>query len=132
VPIPVHVWEVIRAYTGVDLSWANWTDEELRAYVERRVDERQALVAGTAPDSVARLMGVLIYGDAEAPREEQIARGVRHVERERAHQRQIIAAIDELRQLIDTPPSPFATAFSAASDEESDERADESHPTRQQ
>jgi hypothetical protein len=132
VPIPVHIWEVIRAYAGVDLRLAESSDEDLRAAVERRVDERLARAAQADSETVARLMGAAVYGDLDTPRDEQIARGLRHAERERTHQRQIFAAIDELRQLIDTPPPPFATAFSAASDEESDERADESHPTRRQ
>lgn len=100
VPIPVHIWEVIRTYAGVDLSWASWSDEELRAYVERRVDERLARVAEVGPDSIAGLMGAVAYGDVRAPRDEQIAQGVRHVERERDHQRQIVTAIEELRELI--------------------------------
>jgi hypothetical protein len=81
VPIPVHIWEVIRAYAGVDLSWADWSDEDLRAYVERRVDERLARAARTGSDAVARLMGAAIYGDLDAPRDEQIGHGLRHAER---------------------------------------------------
>src|SRR5262245_3036207 len=42
VPIPVHIWEVIRRYAGVDLSFADKTDEEVRTYVEHEVDERIA------------------------------------------------------------------------------------------
>jgi hypothetical protein len=127
VPIPVHIWEVIRDYAGVDLSWAEWSDEELRAYVERRVDERLARAAGTNPNSVARLMGVGVYGDVDTPRDEQIARGLHHAERERSRQRQIVAAIEELRQPTSAPPSPSKTAPSAASDAQPDER--ESHST---
>ena len=40
VPIPVHVWEVIRQYPGVDLKYADKTDAELRQYVEQEVDDR--------------------------------------------------------------------------------------------
>jgi hypothetical protein len=127
VPIPVHIWEVIRAFAGVDLSWADWTDEELRAYVERRVDERLARAAQAGSDSVARLLGMAIYGDLDAPREEQIARGIRHAERERDHQRQIVAAIEELRRRINAPPSqqfPSGTAPRAEADADTEAQAD--------
>jgi hypothetical protein len=115
VSIPVHIWEVIRTYAGVDLTWAEWSDEDLRASVERRVDERLARAAHAGSDAVARLMGAAIYGDLDAPRDEQIARELRHAERERIHQRQIVAAIEELRQLTSAPPSPSGTAPSATS-----------------
>ena len=42
VPIPVHIWEVIRQYQGIDLSWADKTDEEIGDYVEKEVDLRIA------------------------------------------------------------------------------------------
>ncbi|MFM1841966.1 MAG: hypothetical protein RLZZ490_702, partial [Cyanobacteriota bacterium] len=37
VPIPVHIWEVIRQYPGTDLSWADKTDEEVAQYVVQQV-----------------------------------------------------------------------------------------------
>jgi hypothetical protein len=40
VPIPVHIWEVIRQYPGTDLSWSDKTDEEIARYVEQEVNER--------------------------------------------------------------------------------------------
>lgn len=39
-PIPIHIWEVIRKYKGIDLSWASRTDEEILRYVEEEVDKR--------------------------------------------------------------------------------------------
>ena len=42
VPIPVHIWEIIRRYPGIDLSFVDQTDGELRRYVEGEVDERIA------------------------------------------------------------------------------------------
>jgi hypothetical protein len=77
-------------------------------------------------------MGAAIYGDLDAPRDEQIARGLHYTERERTHQRQIVAAIDELRRLTGAPLSPSGTAQGAVSDALSDEREDESHPTAQE
>jgi len=37
VPIPVHVWEVIRRYPGIDLKYADRTDAEIRRYVEQEL-----------------------------------------------------------------------------------------------
>jgi hypothetical protein len=62
-----------------------------------------------------------VYGDVDMPRDEQIARGLRHAERERTHQREIVAAIEELRRLSDARPSPPGTAAAAASDDQADE-----------
>src|SRR5262245_24472310 len=67
VPIPVHIWELIRAYAGVDLSLVDWSDEELRAHVERLVDMRQARAAQAGSDTVARLWGSAVYGDLDMP-----------------------------------------------------------------
>jgi hypothetical protein len=68
VPIPVHIWEVIRAYPGVDLSWAAWSDEELRAYVERRIDERLARAALEVADGGWQQEGTLCWaGVPQAP-----------------------------------------------------------------
>ena len=39
VPIPVHVWEVIRQYPGIDLLYADKTDAELSQLVEQQVDD---------------------------------------------------------------------------------------------
>jgi len=40
VPIPIHIWEVIRRYPGIDLAWATKSDSEITQYVENEVDER--------------------------------------------------------------------------------------------
>lgn len=39
-PIPIHIWEVIRQYPGIDLSWASRTDDEIMRHVEQEVDRR--------------------------------------------------------------------------------------------
>jgi hypothetical protein len=121
VPIPVHVWELIRAYAGVDLSLVDWSDEELRAYVERRVDDRLARAAGSGPDAAAHPMGVAIYGDVDTPRDEQIARGLQYTERERTHQREIVAAIEDLRRLTRAPGA-------AAIEEHANDGGEEARP----
>lgn len=100
VPIPVHIWETIRVYPGVDLSWAERSDEEIEAAVTHDVDERLAEVVAAPPAAkpLAALSGVLVYGDVDTPREEQIVQGTDYFKRLRAHQQEIRDAIAELRR----------------------------------
>jgi hypothetical protein len=100
VPIPVHVWEVIRQYPGVDLSFAEKTEAELEQYVEQAVEERMRRYQEASKNAkgLVSLFGALAYGSADEPREQQIARGLEHFTNLRAHQRQIKAAIVELEQ----------------------------------
>jgi predicted transcriptional regulator len=100
VPIPVHIWEVIRQHPGLDLSLAEKTDDAIRAEVTQAVDER--LQEYAAADEKSRswiaLSGLMVFGSVETPRDEQIAAGVSYYTERRAHQRQVIQAVDELRQ----------------------------------
>ncbi|MBM4258013.1 MAG: hypothetical protein FJ147_19235 [Deltaproteobacteria bacterium] len=100
VPIPVHIWEVIRQYPGVDLSFAERTDAELAQFVEQEVEERMRLYQQASENAkgLVSLCGALVYGSADEPREQQIARGLEHFATMRAHQRPIQAAIAELEQ----------------------------------
>jgi len=45
----------------------------------------------------------LVFGQADAPREEQIQQGVAHYQRLREHQQQVKAAIAELQQAQRNP-----------------------------
>lgn len=105
VPIPVHIWEVIRTYHGVDLSFADKTDEELREHVEHEVDERVAEYTQADPQAkqLVSLFGSLVYGAADTTRSEQIDRGVTYFTELRDHQRQVKDAIEEL-QRVNTYP----------------------------
>jgi len=106
VPIPVHIWEVIRQYTGVDLSFADQTDDDIRAHVERAVDERIANYQRAETEQQKALLlclGAIPYGPADTPRDEQIAHGMTHFEALRERQRQIRRAIEELREMDKTP-----------------------------
>lgn len=86
VPIPVHVWEVIRKCGGVDLALAEKTDEELRSHVEHEVDERIRRYEETEPQAkgLVALLGSIPYGRADEPRAEQLERGMAYFEGERA------------------------------------------------
>lgn len=99
VPVPVHVWEHARRHSGVDLSLADATDDELRAEVEAYVDERIARYEAATNDrerAFASVIGSIGYGPADAPREEQVAQGMERRLRRRAYQREVRAAIERL------------------------------------
>jgi hypothetical protein len=100
VPIPVHVWEVIRRYPGIDLKYADKTDAEIRRYVEQEVDERLERYekVGQKSKGLVSLSGALVFGTADQPRDRQIAAGVEYFAKVREHQRQIRQAIEELEQ----------------------------------
>ena len=100
VPIPVHIWEIIRRYPGIDLSFVDQTDGELRRYVEGEVDERIARYREAAHENrpLISLIGSLAYGAADLPRDQQVEEGMRHFTRVREHQRQIARAIAELKR----------------------------------
>jgi hypothetical protein len=100
VPIPVHVWEVIRHYPGVDLKYADKTDAEIRQYVEQEVDERleEYEQANERSKALVSLCGSLAFGTADQPRDQQIAAGIEHYTKVREHQRQIKDVIAELDQ----------------------------------
>jgi hypothetical protein len=99
VPIPVHIWEVIRQYPGVDLSWADKSDEEILNHVSQDVDDRiQKFAEAGANKGLISLFGGLVYGRADDPRDEQIERGVAYYHKLREHQQQVMAAIEELRK----------------------------------
>lgn len=100
VPIPVHVWEVIRRYPGVDLRLADQTDDELRRHVERTVDDRLKRHQEAAENAkpIAALAGALVFGSIDEPREVQVAKGLEDYTRRREHQRQIQRAIAELER----------------------------------
>ena len=100
VPIPVHIWEVIRRHPGVDLQLANKTDDELRQHVEQIVDERlkRYQEADEHAKGLAALAGALTFGRADQPREAQLAAGLEHYTHLREHQRQIQQAIAGLEQ----------------------------------
>jgi hypothetical protein len=100
VPIPVHVWEVIRHYPGIDLKYVDRTDAEIRQYVEREVDERlkRYKEASERSKGLVSLSGSLAFGTADQPRDQQISAGIEYFTKVREHQRQIKQAIEELEQ----------------------------------
>ncbi|MGK7899322.1 MAG: hypothetical protein AB4372_38325 [Xenococcus sp. (in: cyanobacteria)] len=100
-PIPVHIWEVIRQYEGTDLSWASKTDEEIVRYVEQEVDKRIKKLKEAENEKSKRLialLGSMPYGMADTSRQQQIEKGIAYFKSLREHQQQICQAIKELKQ----------------------------------
>ncbi len=100
-PIPIHIWELIRCYPSIDFEHADKTDVELSQHVEREVDERlkHYQEASEKAKTLVSLFGSLVFGSIDQPREEQIAAGIAYFTKTRSHQRQIQRAIAELEQL---------------------------------
>ena len=102
VPIPIHIWETIRHLGAARLDLINHTDEDLRAMVEKDVDERIADYQKALREHPDRadwfsIAGSFVYGSADEPREQQIAHGIEHFQSERQRQRELHAAIEMLR-----------------------------------
>jgi len=102
VPIPIHIWEVIRRLGAARLDLADRTDEELRAEVEAEVDRRvaeyrDAIRKDERGAAWVSLCGSLLYGGADDPREEQVARGLEYFTAERRRQREVVAAVEKLK-----------------------------------
>jgi len=100
VPIPVHIWEVIRQYPGIDLAWAEKSDQDILDYVTENVDDRirRYEEAEENEKGLVSLIGALGFGMADAPQAEQIEKGVAYYQKLRTHQQQVKAAIEELQQ----------------------------------
>lgn len=103
VPIPVHIWEVIRKTQGVRLDLVGLSEDQIKARSETFVDERLKEVAeadeklkGAGRKSITRFFGSLQYGNADAPRDEQVKKGIESLLAEQKHQTEIKAAIDAL------------------------------------
>lgn len=97
VPIPIHIWEVIRKLGVPDLSLIGKSDKELLIDVEKYVDERIQKYE-QSPSGLAKLSGSLVYGMASDERAEQIKRGMDELKARRTEQQEIKAAIDALEE----------------------------------
>ena len=105
-PIPIHIWEVIRQYQGIDLSWAAKTDEEIMCHVEQEVDLRIQKYQQADDEKHQRLialLGSIPYGSADTPRQQQLDLGIAYFHRLREHQQQIKQAIEQLEKINPNP-----------------------------
>ena len=106
VPIPVHIWEVIRQYPGIDFSWAEKSDQDILDYVTQSVDDRIREYEETEENrkGLISFFGCLAFGTADEPRDEQIKKGVTFYQDLRTHQQQVKASIEELQEAQRTSP----------------------------
>jgi hypothetical protein len=96
VAIPIDVWEVIRGQGAVSLDLVDTSDEELIALTEERVDSRikgyEKLAASDEEKARwLRFSDSTRFGPADAPREQQLTRGIEYYRTERARQREVAA-----------------------------------------
>lgn len=99
VPIPIHIWEVIRHEGGADLSLANKTDDDLRRMAEEQVDECIKRYEESEENSFYRKIS---FG-ADKPRNEQIAETLQRLTANRKQQQEIVAAIEEVKAMNEKP-----------------------------
>jgi hypothetical protein len=122
IEIPVAMWEVIRHYQVANIEWADKTNDEIAQYVEAKVRDRLAEVAEASDQGKkwVRMFGSAVYGDANLPEHEQIARGVEHFQYLRTRQQKTQRDILDLQKMqmpsdivgsgIDLPPKPVSSA----------------------
>jgi hypothetical protein len=98
--IPVDIWETIRGLGTTRLDLVNASDSDLIKKVTSRVEQRAAEYEGArASDREAAEMirhrDSLVFGTADEPREDQVARGVHSYKVERERQRAIVARMTQ-------------------------------------
>lgn len=98
IAIPIAIWEVLRQNSAVDLSFADITDRELLAIVEKTVQERidKFALANESEKPVVKLAQFFVYGSAEDLKDTQISSGMDHYRKLRERQLKIRSDIYEL------------------------------------
>jgi hypothetical protein len=96
VAVPVDVWETIRGLRGAQLDLINDSDADLIRKVTDKVDERVAEYKGARSSArekaeLIRLKDASVFGAADEPYEEQVARGIWYYKMERERQRAVVA-----------------------------------------
>jgi len=87
--IPADIWKIISAYPGNDLDWANKSISEINQYVTEVVDGRLKSYKENN-DKMVALSGLLVFGDIQDTREEQISRGVDYYIKKREEEIKIL------------------------------------------
>lgn len=106
IPIPLHIWETIRRLGGAELDLVDLSDEELLARAQKEVEERMAeyqRVARERPEraGLVAILGSLVYGTADEPRDQQIRHGMEYFRRERKRQNELRARIISLQKAVE-------------------------------
>ena len=102
VTIPIAIWETIRKYTILDLSYADKSDEEIQAMAEEAVNERVKKYNNCDDErqrNLIAVIGAIPYGLASAPRDEQIEHGKQYFRDKRERQLAIKDTIEALKKL---------------------------------
>jgi hypothetical protein len=98
IAVPADIWETIRSLGATQLDLVSATDADLIHQVSSRVDERiaeygKARSSGREKAEEICLKDSLIFGVADGPREDQVARGIGFYKVERERQRTIVAGM---------------------------------------
>lgn len=98
--IPVDIWETIRGLGAPTLDLVNASDADLIEKVTSRVEERaaeyeRARSSDRAAAEIIRLRDALIFGAADEPHEDQVARGIHSYKVERERQHAIVARMTQ-------------------------------------
>jgi hypothetical protein len=112
VPIPIHIWEVIRKQGAADLSLAGKSDAELQALAVANVDKR---LAEYERHKRSGGPGAYLFRSVEEPREQQVAQELERCRQMRREQEEIQAAIAETEERNARKVWPFAKQDSEAS-----------------
>jgi len=93
VRIPIAIWEYIRKHPGRDLTLADKSNDEIRAMVEKEVDEQIKDWKESRSSKNKLWRSLLASSGAGKPRQVQLARGLKFRLAERAEQRRILAKV---------------------------------------
>lgn len=96
IALPVDVWETLRGLAATQFDLVNASDAQLIELVTLKVDDRVSeykRVQSTGPEKAdeARFKNSIMFGPADATREEQVERGLQYYRMERERQRSIVA-----------------------------------------
>ncbi len=100
VKIPIALWEYLRTFSGVDLSDASKSDDEVRVEAEAWVDRHikdHAATAGSKKSLLGAFGRCSPLGPADSPRAEQVARAVGILTARRESERKVMADIERLK-----------------------------------
>lgn len=111
IKMPIIIWEYLRQYSAIDLSLTQLDDEQLRAHVEKLVDERIVAFKKDGAESWAVSFSP-VKTKLSAPRAAQIRASLKHFRTSRADQRKFVAAVKALQWGEGWPkPSPTAASL---------------------
>lgn len=111
IKIPIILWEHLRQYSAIGLSLAQLNDEQLRAHVEKVVDERIAAFKKEGEGSWA-VSPSPIKTKPSAPRAAQIRAGIEQFQMRREEQRKVIAAVQSMAAYqTSSKPSPTVASL---------------------